>query len=158
MNSVSLQPMTRELCHQLYRHWENDESIYMDMSLFKPYAYDEEAVDRYFDTRQEPSRIMFAIMHDGSPIGELQLKHIDPVQHECTLSIHMQNDNAKGHGYGTQAEKQAIEFAFEKLGMRVVNADTVIKNVRSQHVLEKVGFRFIREEGIFRYYRYEQRD
>ena len=156
MSSVSLQPMTRELCHQLYRHWENDESIYMDMSLFKPYTYDEGAVDRYFDTRQEPSRIMFAIMLDGSPIGELQLKQIDPVKHECTLSIHMQNDNAKGHGYGTQAEKQAIAFAFEKLGMKAVNADTVIKNVRSQHVLENVGFKFIREEGIFRFYRYEQ--
>ena len=38
--------------------------------------------------------------------------------------------------------------------MVAVNADTIIKNTRSQHVLEKVGFHYVREEGGFRYYRY----
>ena len=70
----------------------------------------------------------------------------------------MQNDSVKGKGYGTQAEKLAIKYAFEKLGMLAVNADAVLKNTRSQHVLEKVGFRFVKEEGIFLYYRVEQAD
>ena len=70
----------------------------------------------------------------------------------------MQNDSVKGKGYGTQAEKLAIKYAFEKLGMLAVNADAVLKNTRSQHVLEKVGFRFVKEGGIFRYYRVEQAD
>ena len=97
-------------------------------------------------------------MLDAEVIGELQLKQIDRDRKECTLSIHMQNDSVKGKGYGTQAEKLAIKYAFEKLGMLAVNADAVLKNTRSQHVLEKVGFRFVKEEGIFRYYRLEQAD
>lgn len=39
--------------------------------------------------------------------------------------------------------------------MKAVNADAVLKNVRSQHVLEKVGFEFVREDDTFKYYRYE---
>ena len=68
----------------------------------------------------------------------------------------MQNDSVKGHGYGTLAEKLALKYAFEVLGMNAVNADTIIKNTRSGHVLEKVGFRFIEEKDGFRYYRCER--
>lgn len=151
---ISLCVMTRALCHELFKNWENDPDIYSDMELFQPYQYDKDAVDRYFDSKQNPSRIVFAIMKAGRPIGELQLKQIDSESRECTLSIHMQNDAVKGRGYGTCAEKLALEYAFDVLDMAAVNADTVIKNVRSQHVLEKIGFRFIEERDGFRYYRY----
>lgn len=156
---IELKKMTRSLCHELYKGWRNDASIYMDMSLFKPYSYDEASVDRYFDAKNEPSRIIFAIMLNGKPIGELQLKRIDWEKAECTLSVHLQNDTVKGKGYGTQAERMAVKYAFDELGMVAVNADTIIKNTRSQHVLEKVGFHFTGEDGMFKYYRIErQRD
>ncbi|MBP5160063.1 MAG: GNAT family N-acetyltransferase [Lachnospiraceae bacterium] len=157
MEQISLQHMTRELCHQIYKDWENDDSIYNDMSLFKPFLYDEEKVDLYFDSKQQdPSRVLFAIMLADKPIGELQLKQIDMETKECTLSIHLQNDAVKGKGYGTKAERLAIKYAFEELGMKAVNADTIRKNTRSRHVLEKVGFRFVKENGDFRFYRYER--
>ena len=153
---ISLCIMTKELCHELYKGWENDSAIYMDMDLFTPYQYNENAVNRYFDSKQDSSRILFAIMKDGRPIGELQLKKINLESKECTLSIHMQNDAVKGRGYGTCAERLALKYAFDVLGMAAVNADTVIKNARSQHVLEKVGFRYIEEKDGFKYYRYER--
>lgn len=153
---IELRKMTRGLCHELYRGWSNDASIYMDMSLFKPYVYEKESVDRYFDAISEPSCLMFAIMLGETPIGELQLKQIDREKAECTLSIHMQNDAVKGKGYGTQAERLAVNYAFDELGVRAVKADTVRKNTRSQHVLEKVGFHLVGEEGDFKYYRIER--
>ena len=154
MNGISLCIMTREICHELYKGWENDPDIYMDMALFSTYKYDEVTVDRYFESKQSPSRVLFAVMKDGKPIGELQLKQIDHEKKECTLSIHLQNDAVKGHGYGTCAERLALEYAFDTLGMAAVNADTVIKNKRSQHVLEKIGFKYVREKDGFKYYRY----
>lgn len=153
MEEISLQIMSRDQCHELYREWENDPAIYMDMSLFHKYQYDAATVDRYYDAKQIPSRILFAIMKEGKPIGELQLKQIDLQKKECTLSIHMQNDAVKGKGYGSAAEQLALQYAFTVMGMVVVNADTVIKNARSQHVLEKVGFQFVKEENGFRFYR-----
>lgn len=153
MDQISLCVMTRELCHQLYQGWENDPAIYMDMGLFSPYRYSKEAVDRYFDAKQTPGRVLFAILKDGAPVGELQLKQIDREKRECTLSVHMQNDGVKGRGYGTQAERLALRYAFDVLDMAAVNADTVVKNTRSQHILEKLGFQHVGDEGDFRYYR-----
>ena len=156
MEELKLQRMTRKLCHELYKEWENDEAIYMDMSLFKPYVYNEDAVNRYFDSKQDSSRILFAIMLSDKPIGEVQLKQIDYDKKECTLSIHMQNGYSKGKGYGTKAEQLAIKYAFEEVGLNAVNADTVKKNIRSQHVIEKVGFKFIKEDDCFKYYRIQR--
>lgn len=156
MNEISLCIMTRDLCHKLFKDWENDPAIYADITDFCAYRYDKDAVNRYFDAKQEPSRVLLAVMKDESPIGEIQLKQIDYENKECTLSIHLQNDTVKGRGYGTASEKLALQYAIDVLGMAAVNADTVIKNTRSQHVLEKVGFRYIREENGFRYYRYER--
>ena len=156
MEELKLQRMTRKLCHELYKEWENDEDIYRDMSLFKPYVYNEDAVNRYYDSKQDSSRILFAIMLSDKPIGELQLKQIDYDKKECTLSIHMQNDCAKGKGYGTKAEQLAVKYAYDELGMKAVNADTVKRNTRSQHVIEKIGFKLIKEDDCFKYYRIQR--
>ena len=95
---------------------------------------------------------MFAILLGERVIGELEFKQMDREAGTCVLGIALQNDSVKGKGYGTEAERQALCYAFDELGMQTVYADAVLKNVRSQHVLEKVGVRLIREEGDFRYY------
>lgn len=154
MEKIDLCVMTRELCHELYKNWENDPALYAEPTQFAPYRYDEGRVDRYYGAKQDPSRVLFAILRDARPIGELQLKQIDRERKTCTLSIHMQNDTVKGRGYGTCAEWLALEYAFTVLDMAVVYADTIIQNTRSQHVLEKVGFQWIGERDGFWYYRY----
>lgn len=83
---ITLQKMTRPLCHQLFQSWENDPAIYMDMTAFHPYVYDAEQVDRYFDAKQDATRVLLAIMGNDVPIGELQLKQIDLKNKTCTLS------------------------------------------------------------------------
>ena len=157
MLKITLQKMTRELCHELYKDWQNDDAIFMDMSMFKPFEYSPEKVDRYFDSKQEPSRILFAIMLEEKPIGEVQLKQIDFDNKGCELSIHMQNDDFKGKGYGTEAERLAIQYAFDELGLEKVNADTIVKNTRSQHIINKLGFEFIKQDGDFKYYKLEKK-
>ncbi len=155
MTEITLAPMTRELFHTLYRGFENDPDIYMNMQYYTQYVYNSEKVDERFDSLQTPERVVFAIMLDGAPIGEVQLKRINRERNDCTLSIHLQNDAVKNRGFGTQAEKQAVRYAFDVLKLDAVNADAVLKNTRSQHVLEKAGFMFTREDEVFRYYRIE---
>ena len=149
---VTLEIMTRELCHKLYRGFQNDPDIYQDMTNFTPFVYREAWVDAYFDRQAAKQRIYLAILLDGEPIGEVLLKQIDREGSSCVLGIHLQNDTVKGKGYGTCAETLAVEYAFDRLGLATVYADTVRKNTRSQHVLEKVGFRFSHEDALFRYY------
>ena len=155
MTEITLAPMTRELFHTLYRGFENDPDIYMNMQYYTQYVYNSEKVDERFDSLQTPERVVFAVMLDGAPIGEVQLKRINRERNDCTLSIHLQTDAVKNRGFGTQAEKQAVRYAFDVLKLDAVNADAVLKNTRSQHVLEKAGFMFTREDEMFRYYRIE---
>ena len=149
---ITLTPMTRPLCHEFYRGFENDPDTFMDMDRFAPYEYTPEKVDRYFEEQQSPDRIVFMIMERGVPVGEVKLKYIDHEAKQCSLGIHLQNDRVKNRGIGTAAERLALDYAFHVLGMETVNADAVLKNMRSQHVMEKVGFTFVRSDDTFRYY------
>ena len=115
MTEITLATMTRELFHALYRGFENDPDIYMNMQYYTQYAYNQEKVDGRFDSLQTPERVVFAVMLDGAPIGEVQLKRINRERNDCTLSIHLQNDAVKNRGFGTQAEKQAVRYAFDVL-------------------------------------------
>lgn len=155
---IVLHEVTRELLHAYYRGFDSDPDIFMDMSKFFTYQYDPEKIDAFWAARQpKPDRREFLILADDTVVGELCLKHIDFEKKECELSIHLQNDAVKNKGYGTQAEKLAVRYAFEELGMETVLADAVLKNTRSQHVLEKVGFQFIRQDEMFKYYRYDRK-
>ena len=154
---ITLRPMTRALCQALYAHWENDPAIYQDEGRMQPFRYDPAWVDRYYQTKTgDPCRAFFAVLLDGDVIGEIHLKRIDRANRTCALGIHLQNDAVKGRGYGTRAEKLALKYAFEELGMRAVEADALLKNTRSQRVLEKAGFRYVRSDEAFRYYRCER--
>ena len=148
---VSLKPMTRQMCHEFYKNFQNDPAI----GHYYEYLYTPEIADRYFDTNSVTDRKLFAIMVGDRIVGECKLKNIDHEKRECSMGIHLQNDAVKGKGYGTQAERLILQYAFEELGMVAVNADAALKNTRSQHVLEKVGFRYTHEDDTFKYYRCE---
>ena len=153
MEQLELIPMSRELCREFYRGFENDPAIFMDMEKFYVFQYDPQWADDYFDRQMARGRKLLAIMLEGRPIGEVKLWDIDREKGICNLGIHLQNDAVKGRGFGTWAENQAAEYAFRELGMEAVMADVVVKNTRSQRALEKAGFRFVEERGLYRYYR-----
>lgn len=157
MNTVSLQPLTRDTCHEFFKSFQNDPALYMDMSQFVEYVYIPENVDRYYDNNMTASRRLFAIMNNERVIGEGKLKEIDLEKRECSMGIHLMNDSVKGKGNGAQAVGLLLQYAFLELGMRAVNADAVLKNKRSQHILGKAGFDFVKQEGIFRYYQITRR-
>ena len=148
---VSIEPMTRQMCHEFYKNFQNDPAL----GHYDEYVYSPERADRYFERNTTSNRKLFAIIVDGTIVGECKLKDVDPVKGECSMGIHLQNDSVKGRGYGTLAERLVIQYAFDELGMAAVNADVVLTNTRSQHVLEKAGFRYSHQDDTFRYYRCE---
>jgi len=152
MSTVAIAPMSREMCHEFYRGFQNDPAI----GHYYEYVYTREIADRYFDANSTPDRRLFAIVAEGRIVGECKLKNIDWETRECSMGIHLQHDGVKGKGYGTQAERLILKHAFCTLGMDAVNADAALKNTRSQHVLEKAGFCYIREDATFKYYRCER--
>jgi len=47
-----------------------------------------------------------------------------------------------GRGLMTEAAAEVIRYAFEKMDMEILAVNTGIDNVRSQHVIEKLGFTY----------------
>ena len=156
MEEITLIPMDRELCHEFYRGFVNDPDIFMDMGRFYEFKYDPQWADNYFDRQMARGRALFAVMLAGEPIGEVKLWDIDREKRECKLGIHLQSDAVKGRGFGTRAEIMAVEYAFRELGLDRVLANAVLKNTRSQHVLQKAGFRFTHQDGHLRWYSRER--
>ena len=155
-DSIKLEPMTREMCHAFYRRFKNDCAVCSPGQKFEEYTYTYERVEKYWQEQNVESRRVFGIFLNNELIGEIKLKYIDAVKRECSMGIHMIDDSVKEKGYGTQAEKLILQYAFEQLNMRAVNADALLANTRSQHVLQKVGFCFVRADDMFKYYRCEK--
>ncbi len=157
---ISLEPMTRERFHELYRGFQYDPVMFMDPELYercRSAPYDPARTDAKFDKHAgDPAYLSFAVMLDGRVIGEAVLKHIDREAKSCELGIHLIDDSVKGKGYGTEAERLAIEYAFRELGTETVLADCIIKNTRSQHILDKLGFGSTGEKDGFRLYKLEK--
>lgn len=153
--NISLLPMTTEMYHAYFMEYENDPDLCPDKSTYTPYTYNKEKVDRYIQKQIDLNRKTFAILCNGETVGELILKNIIPEQ--CaTLSLSMKNAKFKDRGFGTLAEKLAIDYVFRDLNIPTLYADALRTNTRSQHVMEKVGFRLIKEDGDFKYYRIDR--
>ena len=51
--------------------------------------------------------------------------------------------SAWGRGYATEAATTALRFAFEELGREEVVSFTVVGNLRSRAVMERIGLRYL---------------
>lgn len=146
--NISLLPYTIERCHEFWKDYVADYNMWD-----KEYTYDENWINKYFNLKVlDKTRRFFAICINDKVIGEIQLKKIDKERGIATLSIHLSNDNYKNQGFGTEAIKLMIDYAFEHLNLNTIYADTVLRNKRSQHVLEKLGFVEIGVDKILKYY------
>jgi len=145
---INLLTYTIERCHEFWKDYVSDFDMWD-----KSYIYDKEWVDQYYKSKvMDESRRFFAICHNEKTVGEIQLKYLDFKQNSGTMSIHFANDNYKNHGWGTEAERLMVNYAFKELGLCTIYADCVHRNIRSQHVLEKIGFVYSHEDAVLRYY------
>ncbi len=150
--NVKLTPMTDEMYRLYLREYENDPDLYMPGQKYVHYEYSEEKAERYVKRQRDLKRITLAILCDDDIVGEIIIKNIE--EHRCaTMGIALKNAKYKDRGIGTAAERLAVGFVFRELDIPTLYADTIQKNTRSQHVLEKVGFSCIREDEDFKYYR-----
>ena len=156
-DTVSLRQRTPRRYHSYYREYQNDPDLFLDRTQCKAFSYTPEWTDAYIRRQMERKRLCLAVMVGEETAGEIILKDIVP-RKSATLGICMKNDRFKGRGYGTRAERLIADYVFHTLDIPVLYADSILPNLRSQHVLEKAGFRPLRTEGDFRYYSMERQD
>lgn len=149
--TITLKAMTAEMYHAFFKEYQNDPDLYLDPKDFFEYQYEAKKVDAYIQKQRDLNRLPFGILYGDELVGELKLYNIQP-HRSATLGITMKSRKYKDRGFGTQAELLAIQYVFEELDIPLLYADSILTNTRSQHVLEKVGFQYIRQDKQRKYY------
>ncbi|MEP3276329.1 MAG: GNAT family protein [Stappiaceae bacterium] len=85
-------------------------------------------------------RADFGILAGGRLIGEVVLNHIDTGNRCASLRIAIWYQQARGHGYGTEALGLALNYGFETLALNRIELEVYAFNPRARHVYEKLGF------------------
>ncbi len=105
----------------------------------------------YEEMRADPTRVVWCMeTEEGRPIGNLGLHGIDESQGRATLGIAIGEKEHWGRGYGTEAIRQVLRYAFTELGLRRLTLGTDEDNARGIRCYEKCGF--VRE-GLLRAHR-----
>jgi len=99
-------------------------------------------------TRSKGREMFFAITHkgDGCLVGTIGLREIDPEHSQAEMGFWI-GVEWWGRGYGTEATRSVVRFAFERLGLNRVAAHHMVRNPASGRVLENIG---MKPEGLLR--------
>ena len=148
---VRLRPI-EELDLPLFVRWLNDPDVRYWLSMADgPELTLESEREWYEEMRGDPACVIWCIeTEEGQPIGNLGLHAIDEGQGRATLGIFIGEKGQWGRGYGTDATRQVLRYAFGEMGLRRVDLGADGDNVRGIRCYEKCGF--VRE-GLLRAYR-----
>ncbi len=87
-------------------------------------------------------RVAFAILdEEGKWLGAVELYEIEASR--ATLGVILTDKRRWGMGYGSEAVRQAVRFAFQELGLEKVELRTFKWNTRARRAFEKAGFRLV---------------
>ena len=90
------------------------------------------------------TEFLIVLRENSHVIGSIDFKYV-PRDGVTEVGYGM-NPAYTGHGYMTEALKAFLEFGRE-MGIRRVLADTRPDNIKSQNVLRRSGFHFLKEDG-----------
>jgi len=136
----------------LFVRWWNDPEVLHWLHLSEGPAITQESWLKAHEARREDKAWALWIIEtkNGVPIGQVGLHAIDPIHLRCSLHISIGEKDCWGQGYGTEAIRLVVRYAFETLGMRRVDLITDFDNDRGIRCYEKCGF--VRE-GVLRAHR-----
>ena len=133
----------------LFARWHGDPDVrhWLHMSEMPDQSLEVER-QRWSVVRNDPTRVSFVIETlDGVPIGNIGLIGIDVAHRRAELGIAIGEKDHWGRGYGTDAMRVILRFAFDTLNLRRLELITDIDNERGIRAYEKCGF--VRE-GVLR--------
>ena len=87
--------------------------------------------------------IVFSIINtsDNKAIGYTSIKGIIETEARAEVGIAIMEREYRGQGYGTEALRQAVDYAFNELGLTLLGLTVFPSNQRAVRAYEKVGFR-----------------
>ena len=144
---VYLRPLEKEDL-PLVRKWANDPEIRALIGEVTPMS--QAGAEEWFErVRADRDRVWFivALKEDDRSIGEAGLLRMFPAWRTTDLSIIVGEKDAWDKGYGSEAIRLLLDYAFGTLNFHRVAVGVVGFNERAIRFYEKAGFK---QEGIQR--------
>ena len=140
---VALGPMRRDLL-PLYQRWFNDFSTLRTLAI-PPHPLTTESESAWYEraATTDASTVYFTIYETQSwrPVGTTQWNGIDYRNRTAAMAILIGDAADRGKGYGTEATRLMLDYAFTALGLHNAMLTCYAFNVAGQRAYEKAGFR-----------------
>jgi RimJ/RimL family protein N-acetyltransferase len=138
---VALGPLRRDLVEE-YQRWYNDLSTSRTLGLSWPTTYDQQLA--LFEERvDDPHEVYFTVYERETlrPVGITNLYEIDDRHSRASFGITIGLPECRGKGYGTEATRLTLDYAFNAYGLENVMLTVYEFNAGGIRAYEKAGFR-----------------
>ena len=128
--------------------WINDRELVLRNGSYRPVG-EARHRDWFESVQRREDTVIFGIRlrEDDRLIGSCQLHGISPIHRAAELQIRIGDPALHGKGYGTDAVRLLLDFAFRDLNLRRVYLHVFGDNAAAVRTYEKAGF--VRE-GLLR--------
>lgn len=116
--------------------WWNDGSVMAHAGFPLGLGKTREEIENTITTPSNKERMIIEI--HGNKVGELCYEPLDDTT--CEIGIKICESTYQNQGYGTEVLTILLNYLFRELKLDTVVLDTMLENVRAQHVYEKLGF------------------
>jgi len=130
-----------------YIQLSDDPELILTMG-WRPFGVEEK--ERFLQTIQvltlpycgngQPITFSIISTEEDKPIGYVCLTGINESNSSAELGIAIMEKGYRGQGYGTEALRLAVRYAFDKLGLALIGLTVFPFNHRAIKAYEKVGF------------------
>jgi UDP-4-amino-4,6-dideoxy-N-acetyl-beta-L-altrosamine N-acetyltransferase len=136
--------------------WFSDPQVREFLKLNRPISKAEE--EKWFERQldRQDSELFAIETMDGTHIGNIGLDSIDWVHRQAELGIVIGEQEYWSQGYGSDAIRTLLRFAFQEMNLHRVSLRVYQDNARGIRAYEKCGFRHegCLREAIYRQGRY----
>lgn len=143
---VYLRPLERQDIDGGWQDWINDAAT--RQNLISPWPQTRENLERYWESSQPTSTVMFAIcrVSDDQYIGNARLSSIDWI-HRTAQYGRLIGPQFQKQGLGSEALVLLLRYGFHEIGLNRIWSTAWADNTVSLASNEKIG---MRREGVMR--------
>ena len=155
---VGLGPIRRDLL-PLHVKWANDPDVTLTLAgTAGPSTLEDQQAWYERDSKRQDTRVVFLIyeLATARPIGALDLSAVDQFNQTAWFAIFIGEKDCWGKGYGTEATRLTLGYAFGMLGLHNVTLSVHADNERAIRAYTRAGFTVVgrRREVVRRAGRY----
>ena len=123
--------------HPLIQAWQNHPEVWFWMDYEQPFSLDD---IHESEARAREEGVPFIIEVEGRPVGRIGLNQFRRRDRICSLYVFVGDPDAVGNGYGGDAIRALLAYAFDRYDLARVELWSLATNERAIASYERPGF------------------